>query len=39
MKISACRLLHRLIKSTKFVEKRDLPTHGQTCGHRFAEVI
>ena len=25
--------------STKFVEKRDLPTHGQTCGHRFADVI
>ena len=25
--------------STKFVEKRDLPNHGQTCGHRFADVI
>ena len=24
--------------STKFVEKRDLPNHGQTCGHRFADV-
>ena len=25
--------------STKSVEKRDLPKHGQTCGHRFADVI
>ena len=25
--------------STKFVEKRDLPNHGQTCWHRFADVI
>ena len=25
--------------STKFVEKRDLPNHGQTCGHSFADVI
>jgi len=25
--------------STKFVEKRDLSTHGQTCGHRFGDVI
>ena len=25
--------------SSKFVEKRDLPNHGQTCGHRFADVI
>jgi len=24
---------------TKFVEKRDLPNHGQTCGHRFPDVI
>jgi len=41
MKISACWLLlwHRLSNSTKFVEKRDLPSHGQTCGHRFADVI
>ena len=25
--------------STKFVEKTDLPNDGQTCGHRFADVI
>jgi len=25
--------------STKSVEKRDLPKHGQTCGHRFEDVI
>jgi len=25
--------------STNFVEKRDLPNHGQTCGHRFGDVI
>ena len=25
--------------STKSVETRDLPNHGQTCGHRFADVI
>jgi len=24
--------------STKFVQKRDLTNHGQTCGHRFADV-
>jgi len=39
IKISACWLLHRLIKFKKIVEKRDLPNHGQTCGHRFADVI
>jgi len=38
MKISACWLLHRLIKFNKFVEKRDVPNHGQTCGHRFADM-
>jgi len=27
-----------LIKFNK-IEKRDLPNHGQTCGHRFADVI
>ena len=27
------------LNSLKFVEKRDLPNHGQTCGHRFADVI
>ena len=39
MKILACWLLHRLIKLNKFVEKRDLPNYGQTCGHYFGDVI
>ena len=39
MKISACWILHRWIIFNKICWEKRPAKHGQTCGHRFADVI